>query len=213
MNEKPAPETAKPTGLRQDEEIEAINTQARESIRVVPSGLGALAKAINALDTLKSNQATIDAAINAARTFGSLRLNQSTLDAIARAGAIKIPRLNQSTLDAISNASKTFKSPNVYNSAADPPTRSAIAPDIPARGIVAENNSPTKVTIHSPADLGAMLRKARKAMGLSQQQFADLASVGRRFISECESGKPRLEFGKVLQVTAAAGITIFAERQ
>jgi y4mF family transcriptional regulator len=65
-------------------------------------------------------------------------------------------------------------------------------------------------TIKSAADFGLMVKDVRKKQGLSQQQFADLVGVGRRFVSECEAGKPRLEFAKVLQVAAAAGIDIFA---
>lgn len=67
--------------------------------------------------------------------------------------------------------------------------------------------------ISTPADLGMMVREARTARNLTQQQFADLAGVGRRFLSECEKGKPRLEFGKVLQVAAAAGIDLVAKRR
>jgi y4mF family transcriptional regulator len=50
-------------------------------------------------------------------------------------------------------------------------------------------------------------------MRLSQQQFADLAGVGRRFISELENGKPTLELGLVLQVCKAAGIDVVAKRR
>ncbi len=53
-------------------------------------------------------------------------------------------------------------------------------------------------TIGSPADLGRLVRKVREGRGLSQQEFADLAGVGRRFLSELENGKPTLELGKVL---------------
>ncbi|WP_416068633.1 helix-turn-helix transcriptional regulator (plasmid) [Rhizobium sp. YTUHZ045] len=65
--------------------------------------------------------------------------------------------------------------------------------------------------IVSTADLGHIVRKAREARKLSQQEFADLAGVGRRFISELENGKATLEFQKVLKVAHAAGISIFAE--
>jgi HTH-type transcriptional regulator/antitoxin HipB len=65
-------------------------------------------------------------------------------------------------------------------------------------------------TIASPADLGRLVRAARKRQDFSQQQFADLAGVGRRFLSELENGKPTLELGKVLKVAGTAGITLFA---
>ncbi|BCG87288.1 hypothetical protein MesoLj113c_33980 [Mesorhizobium sp. 113-3-9] len=66
--------------------------------------------------------------------------------------------------------------------------------------------------ITSPADLGRLVRAARKRRDFSQQQFADLAGVGRRFLSELENGKPTLELGKVLKVAGAAGITLFARQ-
>ena len=63
--------------------------------------------------------------------------------------------------------------------------------------------------ITSPEDLGALIRAARRRSELTQQEFADLCGVGRRFLSESEAGKPRLELGKVLQVLKAAGIDLY----
>ncbi|HZE45511.1 MAG TPA: helix-turn-helix transcriptional regulator [Xanthobacteraceae bacterium] len=60
----------------------------------------------------------------------------------------------------------------------------------------------------SAADIGRAVRAARKAMGMTQQRFADLAGVGRRFLSELEGGKPTLEIDRVLAVCAAAGIDL-----
>ena len=81
------------------------------------------------------------------------------------------------------------------------PERSAFLPK-------AEQPIPTPIT--SAADIGALVRAERKRMGLNQQAFADLAGVGRRFVSELEGGKPTLEFDRVLQVCAAAGIDLSA---
>lgn len=67
-------------------------------------------------------------------------------------------------------------------------------------------NSP----LTSAAELGQMIRRARKAMKLNQAQFAAQAGVGRRFLSELEGGKPSLEFDKVLACAAAAGIDLLA---
>jgi y4mF family transcriptional regulator len=67
--------------------------------------------------------------------------------------------------------------------------------------------------LSSPSDLGELVRSARKDMKLSQQHFADLAGVGRRFISELEAGKPTLELGKALEVCSAAGIDVLARRR
>lgn len=65
-------------------------------------------------------------------------------------------------------------------------------------------------TVKTPQDVGNLVRAARKRSGLTQQQFADLCGVGRRFLSECESGKSRLELGKVMQVLNGAGIDVEA---
>ena len=61
-------------------------------------------------------------------------------------------------------------------------------------------------SIQSVSDIGNAVRTARKMKGLTQQQFADLAGVGRRFLSELEAGKPTCEIGRVLKVAAAAGL-------
>ncbi|QKC79844.1 transcriptional regulator [Mesorhizobium erdmanii] len=68
-------------------------------------------------------------------------------------------------------------------------------------------------TITSSADIGRLVREARKRGNFSQQKFADLAGVGRRFLSELENGKPTLELGKVLKVANAAGIVLFARKR
>ena len=62
--------------------------------------------------------------------------------------------------------------------------------------------------IRSVTDIGNRVRDARNAMGMTQQRFADLAGVGRRFLIELEHGKPGLEIGRVLAVCKAAGIRL-----
>jgi y4mF family transcriptional regulator len=69
----------------------------------------------------------------------------------------------------------------------------------------------TRTRLATVADLGALVRVARLKLGFTQQSFADLAGVGRRFVSELESGKSTLEADRVLRCCAAAGIDIFAE--
>jgi y4mF family transcriptional regulator len=66
------------------------------------------------------------------------------------------------------------------------------------------------VQLDNIEDLGQMVRGLRERRKLSQQEFADLAGVGRRFVSELENGKPTLEFAKVLQVARAVGISLIA---
>ncbi|WP_181702091.1 helix-turn-helix transcriptional regulator [Chthonobacter albigriseus] len=64
--------------------------------------------------------------------------------------------------------------------------------------------------VDSAKDLGMLVRRLRKAKGFSQQEFADLAGVGRRFVSELEAGKGTISLDKALQVSRALGITVMA---
>lgn len=88
-----------------------------------------------------------------------------------------------------------------------PPRPSSEASASPRSAIVPPDR------IVSAGDLGRLVRAARKRMKLSQQAFADLAGVGRRFVSELEAGKPTLEIGRVLKVAAAAGIDVLARKR
>lgn len=67
--------------------------------------------------------------------------------------------------------------------------------------------------LSSVADLGRIVHDKRKDMKLTQQQFADLTGVGRRFILELEAGKPTLEFGRILKVCQAVGIDLMAVKR
>lgn len=95
------------------------------------------------------------------------------------------------------------------------PTAARAVHVVPATGNVSvagfAANARAYSKIQSAAEIGALVRAARRKMKLNQQAFADLAGVGRRFISELEGGKPTLEFDKVMQVSRAAGVNIFAE--
>lgn len=63
-------------------------------------------------------------------------------------------------------------------------------------------------TIGDLAEIGVMVAARRKERGLSQQDFADLAGVGRRFVSELERGKPTAEIGKMLKVLNTLGLDL-----
>ena len=54
--------------------------------------------------------------------------------------------------------------------------------------------------------IGSVVREARKAQGLRQEELAAVANVGRRFLSELESGKPGAQLGKVVDVLNALGL-------
>lgn len=62
--------------------------------------------------------------------------------------------------------------------------------------------------VNTPADFGHLIRRARKARGMTQQQLARAAAVGRQWIVEIEAGKRRAELGRVLQTLAALDLTL-----
>ncbi|MBX9614913.1 MAG: helix-turn-helix transcriptional regulator [Caulobacteraceae bacterium] len=56
------------------------------------------------------------------------------------------------------------------------------------------------------ANIGAIVRNARKAAGLRQDELAASAGVGLRFLVELERGKPTAQLDKILQVFTALGL-------
>ena len=60
----------------------------------------------------------------------------------------------------------------------------------------------------TPGDIGALVRSARKAQRLRQDELAGAAGVGLRFVVDLEAGKPTAQIGKTLQVLQALGCTI-----
>lgn len=64
--------------------------------------------------------------------------------------------------------------------------------------------------IDTPPALGARIRTARKAQGLTQADLAGIAGVGTRFISDLERGKETIRFGLTLHVVRLLGIDLYA---
>ncbi|MYB98471.1 MAG: helix-turn-helix transcriptional regulator [Gemmatimonadetes bacterium] len=62
--------------------------------------------------------------------------------------------------------------------------------------------------VRTPVDFGLMIRQARRSRGMTQQQLARAAAVGRQWIVEIEAGKPRAELGRVLQTLAALDLSL-----
>ena len=63
--------------------------------------------------------------------------------------------------------------------------------------------------IHRVAELGLLVRRKRKAIGMRQADLAGLAGVGTRFLSELENGKETAEIGKVLLVCHRLGLDVW----
>ena len=64
--------------------------------------------------------------------------------------------------------------------------------------------------IATTTDLGLIVRERRRSLAITQQELADAAGTGRRFVSELEAGKVTLEFGKVIRVCQMLGIDLSA---
>lgn len=62
-------------------------------------------------------------------------------------------------------------------------------------------------------DIGRLVRRQRRKIGLRQAELAALADVGTRFVSELEHGKSSLEIGRVFRVVEAVGLNISVERR
>lgn len=60
----------------------------------------------------------------------------------------------------------------------------------------------------STSNIGDAVRRARKAMGLRQDELAAAAGVGLRFLVELERGKPTVQLGRALSVLAAVGLDL-----
>lgn len=56
--------------------------------------------------------------------------------------------------------------------------------------------------------LGALIRDARKAHGLTQAALAGLAGTGVRLVSELERGKPGVQIGKAFEILAVLGLQL-----
>jgi HTH-type transcriptional regulator/antitoxin HipB len=58
--------------------------------------------------------------------------------------------------------------------------------------------------------LGADVRERRRALGLLQEDLADLAGTSARFIGSLENGKPTVRLDKVVAVLDALGLELRA---
>ncbi|HEY0122595.1 MAG TPA: type II toxin-antitoxin system Y4mF family antitoxin [Rhizobium sp.] len=58
------------------------------------------------------------------------------------------------------------------------------------------------------ADIGRVVRDARKEQKLRQDQLAGVAGVGLRFIVDLEAGKPTAQIGKAIHVLRTLGCVI-----
>jgi HTH-type transcriptional regulator/antitoxin HipB len=61
---------------------------------------------------------------------------------------------------------------------------------------------------YAPEQIGQLVKKARKTLGVTQKDLALTSGTGLRFIIELEQGKATCQIGKVLTVLHTLGITM-----
>lgn len=59
-----------------------------------------------------------------------------------------------------------------------------------------------------PRDMGAFVRRVRRAQGLSQAELADRLGLTRQYVSELESGEPNLYARRLFEVLGELGVTV-----
>lgn len=92
------------------------------------------------------------------------------------------------------------------SAASTPKPTSRTAPDTTPQAPASASAHP----VNSAIDIGRLIKAVREERGLTQQQLAEDAGVGRRFLSELENGKATLEFDKVIEVARAVGVDLMA---
>ncbi len=163
-----------------------------------------LAAARKALEPLHNAALGSDALLAYRRQQEALKLDPNLVE---RALGVNEDTLKQINL--LADQSNAYRSP--VQEAIDALKRplSAGSGSLPTATVATALPVPDPAMIvQSVADIGKRVREARRKMGMTQQRFADLAGVGRRFLLELEQGKATLEIGRVLAVCRAAGIKI-----
>lgn len=69
------------------------------------------------------------------------------------------------------------------------------------------------VAVRNAADLGALVRAARREQGLTQLDLAGTANTGNRFVIDLEKGKPTLQLQKAIDALALLGLEVVIRRK
>jgi len=63
-------------------------------------------------------------------------------------------------------------------------------------------------TLRSPADVGRAVRHARHDLAMSQVELAERLGVSQRWLSELETGKPKILDARLFDVLAQVGLKL-----
>jgi HTH-type transcriptional regulator / antitoxin HipB len=61
---------------------------------------------------------------------------------------------------------------------------------------------------YTPKDIGEIVRKTRKSLGVTQKALALTSGTGLRFVIDLEKGKETCQLGKALTVLHTLGISL-----
>jgi HTH-type transcriptional regulator / antitoxin HipB len=65
-----------------------------------------------------------------------------------------------------------------------------------------------QIALRTPADIGALIKDRRRALGLDQSELAARIGVQRLWVNQVERGKPGAGLGLVLRALAAVGVDL-----
>jgi HTH-type transcriptional regulator / antitoxin HipB len=68
-----------------------------------------------------------------------------------------------------------------------------------------------RLVLRTPADIGALIKDRRRALGLDQAELAERIGVSRLWVNQVERGKPGAGLGLVLRALAAVGAELATE--
>lgn len=68
-----------------------------------------------------------------------------------------------------------------------------------------------RITLRTPADIGALIKDRRRALGLDQAELADKVGVSRLWVNQVERGKPGASLGLVLRALATVGVELIGD--
>ncbi len=66
------------------------------------------------------------------------------------------------------------------------------------------------VPIRTPADLGDLIRRTRKQLGMTQAELAAITGLSLAFVNHVENGKATAQLGKTLMLLQQLGIRLHA---
>lgn len=76
------------------------------------------------------------------------------------------------------------------------------------KGGARETSKPSAASIREAEAIGLSVRRARKGLGLSQDEVAFAAHVSPRTVFSIEKGKPTVRLDMLARVLAAVGLTL-----